>query len=168
MCAQWRLRSAWASTQSSLGAQSFCWFCHEAAQVYYLVLEKQRHWSDGTDEQAKLYRSFLHTAYTNFWWLSSFAFFQDDQEPKDAKFSPDGGYIPRILFMGKPFYHFSFGPRQANLVLIACASSEGSGEPAHPRSLARTFAARPYKQWVKRNFRQKARSLAPLNGDLEK
>ena len=39
-----------------------------------------------------------------------------------------------------------YGPRQANLVLIAYASSEGSGEPAHPRSLARTFAARPYKQ----------------------
>ena len=34
------------------------------------------------------------------------------------------------------------GPCQANLVLIAYASSEGSGEPAHPRSLARTFAAR--------------------------
>ena len=39
-----------------------------------------------------------------------------------------------------------FGPRQTNLVLIAYASSEGSGEPAHPRSLARTFAARSYKQ----------------------
>ena len=38
------------------------------------------------------------------------------------------------------------GPRQANLVLITYASSEGSGEPAHPRSLARTFAARSYKQ----------------------
>ena len=34
------------------------------------------------------------------------------------------------------------GPRQAILLLIANASSEGSGEPAHPRSLARTFAAR--------------------------
>ena len=44
------------------------------------------------------------------------------------------------------------GPRQANLVLIAYASSEGSGEPAHPCSLARTFAARSYKQWVKRNL----------------
>ena len=38
------------------------------------------------------------------------------------------------------------GPRQANLVPIAYASSEGSGESAHPRSLARTFAARSYKQ----------------------
>ena len=38
------------------------------------------------------------------------------------------------------------GPRQANLVLNAYASSEGSGEPAHPRSLARTSAARSYKQ----------------------
>ena len=41
------------------------------------------------------------------------------------------------------------GPRQANLVLIAYVSSEGSGEPAHSRSLARTSAARSYKQWVK-------------------
>ena len=39
-----------------------------------------------------------------------------------------------------------FGPRQANLVLIGYASSEGSGEPAHPRGLARTSAARSYKQ----------------------
>ena len=38
------------------------------------------------------------------------------------------------------------GPRQANLILIGYASSEGSGEPAHPRSLARTSAARLYKQ----------------------
>ena len=47
---------------------------------------------------------------------------------------------------------FIIGPRQANLVLIAYASSKGSGEPAHPRSLARTFAARSYKQWIKRNL----------------
>ena len=40
------------------------------------------------------------------------------------------------------FAILSNGPRQANLVLIAYASSEGSGEPAHPRSLARTSAAR--------------------------
>ena len=38
------------------------------------------------------------------------------------------------------------GPRQVNLVLIAYASREGSGEPAHPSSLARTSAARSYKQ----------------------
>ena len=49
-------------------------------------------------------------------------------------------------------YHipWQYGPRQGNLVLIVYASSEGSGEPAHPRSLARTSAARSYKQWVKR------------------
>ena len=34
----------------------------------------------------------------------------------------------------------------ANLVLIAYASSEGSGEPAHPCSLTRTSTARSYKQ----------------------
>ena len=52
---------------------------------------------------------------------------------------------------------FTIGPRQANLVLIAYASSEGSGEPepllhAHTSSESRG------------TFRQKAKSLAPLNG----
>ena len=53
------------------------------------------------------------------------------------------------------------GPRQANLVLIAYASSEGSGEPAHPRSLARTFAARSYKQWIKRNLQTESQIPGP-------
>ena len=26
---------------------------------------------------------------------------QDEEEPSDANYSPDGGYIPRILFVGK-------------------------------------------------------------------
>ena len=55
----------------------------------------------------------------------------------------------------------TYGPRQANLVLIAYASSEGSGEPAHPRSLARTFAARSYKQLVKRNLQTESQIPGP-------
>ena len=55
----------------------------------------------------------------------------------------------------------TFGPRQANLVLMAYASSEGPGEPAHPRSLARTFAARSYKQWVKRNLQTESQITGP-------
>ena len=58
-------------------------------------------------------------------------------------------------------YQPRIGPRQANLVLIAYASSEGSGEPAHPRSLARTFAARSYKQWVKRNLQTESQIPGP-------
>ena len=54
-----------------------------------------------------------------------------------------------------------YGPRQANLVLIAYASSEGSGEPAHSRSLARTSAARSYKQWVKRNLQSESQIPSP-------
>ena len=53
------------------------------------------------------------------------------------------------------------GPRQANLVLITYASSKGSGEPAHLRSLARTFAARSYKQWVKRNLQTESQIPGP-------
>ena len=56
---------------------------------------------------------------------------------------------------------FTDGPRQANLVLIVYASSEGSGEPAHPRSLARTFAARSYKQRVKRNIQTESQIPGP-------
>ena len=59
-----------------------------------------------------------------------------------------------------PLYH-KFGPRQANLILIAYASSEGSGEPAHPRSLARTSAARLHKQWVKRNLQTESQIPGP-------
>ena len=56
------------------------------------------------------------------------------------------------------------GPRQANLVLIAYASSEGSGKPAirtvspEPPLLALTSSE------SRVTSRQKARSLAPLNG----
>ena len=44
---------------------------------------------------------------------------------------------------------------------IAYASSEGSGEPAHPRSLARTSAARSHKQWVKRNLQTESQIPGP-------
>ena len=54
-----------------------------------------------------------------------------------------------------------YGPRQANLLLIAYASSEGSGEPVHPRSLARTSAAPSYKQWVKRNLQTESQVPGP-------
>ena len=55
----------------------------------------------------------------------------------------------------------TFGPRQANLVLIAYASSEGSCEPAHPHSLTRTSAARSYKQWDKRNLQIESQIPGP-------
>ena len=45
--------------------------------------------------------------------------------------------------------------------IIAYASSEGSGEPAHPRSLARTSAARSYKQSIKRNLQTESQIPSP-------
>ena len=47
------------------------------------------------------------------------------------------------------------------LVLITYASSEGSGKPAHPRSLARTSAARSYKQSVKKNLQTESQIPGP-------
>ena len=58
----------------------------------------------------------------------------------------------------------TFGPRQANLVLIAYASSEGSGEPAPPRSLPEPLLLAHTSSESRGTFRQKTRSLAPLNG----
>ena len=55
-------------------------------------------------------------------------------------------FTDKLRTSSKGLNRLSLGPRQANLVLIAYASSEGSGEPAHPRSLARTSADCPYKQ----------------------
>ena len=60
--------------------------------------------------------------------------------------------VANIRYCGSDVYMQTYirllidGPRQSNLVLISYASSEGSGEPAHLRSLARTSAARSYKQ----------------------
>ena len=64
-------------------------------------------------------------------------------------FSKESMKMPALPYTHNIFANYESilsGPRQANLVLIAYASSEGSGEPAHPRSLARTSAARSYKQ----------------------
>ena len=74
---------------------------------------------------------------------------------------PMGAKVNFYQETGLFIYLNTFGPRQANLVLIAYASSEGSGEPAHPRSLARTFAARSYKQWVKRNLQTESQIPGP-------
>ena len=66
-----------------------------------------------------------------------------------------------MKFYEETLLFLSHGLRQANLVLIACASSEGSGEPAHARSLARTSAAHSYKQWVKRNLQTESQITGP-------
>ena len=83
-----------------------------------------------------------------------------------AKSRPEGvvGNLPCFYTDQCDYMHctnWTVGPRQANLVLIAYASCEGSGEPAHPRSLARTFAARSYKQWVKRNLQTESQIPDP-------
>ena len=70
-------------------------------------------------------------------------------------------YDKQSLLCFQHFYTILNGPRQANLLIIAYASSEGSGEPAHPRSLARSSAARSHKQWVKRNHQTESQIPGP-------
>ena len=69
--------------------------------------------------------------------------------------------MPELVDFRTVRHRMLIGPSQANLVLIAYASSEGSGEPAHPRSLARTSAARLYKQWVKSNLQTESQIPGP-------
>ena len=40
-----------------------------------------------------------------------------------------------------------YEPAHEIMILITYATSEGSGEPAHPRSLVRTFAVRTDDGW---------------------
>ena len=85
---------------------------------------------------------FLHFSFSNFQTLKLFiTLFSGIVRARRLKLGTHvvSGQMYRV-------YWNQAGLRQANLVLSACASSEGSGEPAHPRSLARTFAARSYKQ----------------------
>ena len=46
-------------------------------------------------------------------------------------------------------------PALGIFVPIAYANNEGSGEPAHPHSLARTFPARTRKVWKQMNTQTK-------------
>ena len=92
------------------------------------------------------------------------SFLHADSEDSDLT-----GQMPRLIwvFAGHAVillvlsWGSSNGLRQANLVLIAYASSGGSGEPAHRRSLARTSAARSYKHWVKRNLQTESQIPGP-------
>ena len=59
------------------------------------------------------------------------------------------------------FCALTYGPRQANFELIAYASSKGSGKTAHPRSLARTSAARSNKQGIKMNHHTESQIPGP-------
>ena len=82
-------------------------------------------------------------------------------EPHSSNFRVMTTNFLGVRIFRKFTVYILYGPRQANLLLIAYASSEGSGEPAHPRSLARTFAARSYKQWVKRNLQTESQIRGP-------
>ena len=63
----WEDWSDWVDAQASLrwAHRSFCWCCHEAAQLqklYFVGNKQQRHWSDYTNVQADLCLCCLHIA----------------------------------------------------------------------------------------------------------
>ena len=57
-----------------------------------------------------------------------------------------------------------YEPAHEIMELITMATSEGSGEPAHPRILTRAFAVRTQKYGSRRRVRPKLIHLAPLDG----
>ena len=125
------LWSDWVDAQADLSLRwahrSVCWFCHEAAQITRTEI-----WMEiKCRNDASCAASFC------MWFMSW------------TRFGMGGN---KEVLSHTESSDLLNGPRQANFVLIAYASSEGSGEPAHPRSLARTSAARSYKHWVKRNL----------------
>ena len=58
-----------------------------------------------------------------------------------------GAIYDKVLDTGKQF--LAYKPVRVTLVLITYASSEGSGETVHMRSLARAFMPRIHKEGVK-------------------
>ena len=169
MCAQWRLRSAWASAQSDQSLLSAWRKLGSLAWVLsYPMSAQRRFWSDWVDAQADLSLRWTDSHFVGFVMLRLISCWQDFNLNFTKTHNSACTNLPEkkwaihifdilactaeVLEPTKSVTEsWTNGLHQANLVLIAYASSEGSGEPAHPRSLARTFAARSYKQWVKRN-----------------
>ena len=65
--------------------------------------------------------------------------------------------VPQICFILKDksllslqqvqVLNLAFEPARKIMVLITLATSEGSGEPAHPCTFARAFDVRPHEAW---------------------
>ena len=137
-----------AKTQISLGvcqvlSESSIFTGRSIGSLAYPLSAQRRLWSDWTGAQADLSFRWAHWSFC--WFCHAQAHIL-----KLYRYKKIAGKDIELN-----------GPRQANLVLIVYASSEGSGEPAHPRSLARTFAARSYKQWVKRNLQTESQIPSP-------
>ena len=118
-----------------------------------IILSRQRTtkcWSDCEDVQADLRLCCSHMEKNRF-----------SHDVAHWRLCGHTDYVDTQVDLSLCCTHISYGPHQGNLVLIAYASSEGSGEPAHPRSLARTSAARSYRQWVKRNLQTESQIPSP-------
>ena len=146
-----------AKTQISLGTHPV--WSESSLSAWRKLVSLATHWAhiEDSDAEADPSLCWAHTVFVGFvMTVSHLMFFLSLCPYFEFRYSPDNSY-----FFNQTPKPATIGPRQANLVLIAYASSEGSGEPAHPRSLARTFAARSYKQCVKRNLQTESQIPGP-------
>ena len=154
---QCRLRSAvWSgSAQFALPAPSFghitIWAASSEFDIYRICEQRRFRRACASAQSRQNLRCLLIQALSQ-------------EEPSDRK--PDSDLqsdqgLHSLLCQLHRLDILLYGPRQANLIFIAYASSEGSGEPAHPRSLARTSAACSYKHWVKRNLQTESQIPSP-------
>ena len=67
-------------SESSLGAQSFCWFCHEAAQLYIRNNREWAHWSQKTKNNT---------------WAASWQKQQNGFAPSEDSDQP--GHLPSLI-----------------------------------------------------------------------
>ena len=72
---------------------------------------------------------------------------QKKQPTRPAPAASTAGALPYAKVVGRPGTgSYSAPSPDPTTLCIAYANNEGSGEPAHPRSLARTFAVHSHKQ----------------------
>ena len=179
---QQRHWSDWADAQADMSLcwvhVPFCWFCHEAAQIRNYRQRK-------LDCDQILHLCFSHmlnkAGFVSHIWLN-YKNWKKKKKKKNAHLNCKSFkklekkyniykkkcclnqawiYLDKLTLLKCMVSLWKNRLRQGNLVLTAYASSEGSGEPAHSCSLARTFAARSYKQWVKRNFQRESQIPSP-------
>ena len=142
-------------SESSLGAHSFCWFCHVAAHMFlvhlfvYLVCVTFCVFSLPLGMRLRNCGS-IWTSHSTFCYESSGKEVNFNihvkVEIKDHLLTR--GYLMYLYIIEKIWSHHNMWAATWQNQQSDCAPSEDSDQPGHPPSLIRVFAVRMKKAWV--------------------